>query len=268
MADQLTDEQWQQYQRDGFLKLGKLLTDEDLAALQQRIDDIMLGTASVDYDKIMMQLDAGGNDYGKLGPQTLGHKGATLDYRKIENLEFDPLYLTYLQRPLFEDICRRVYGDSPVKCMRAMFMNKPAGRGTVLPWHQDRWTNFDRDPKVTIWTALDPATVENGCVRIIPGSHHTLVNPEHSSGFLNKEQAAALDESAAIDLVLEAGEVALLHNWTLHSSGVNNATYSRRAFSVCYMDGNTVCNPEGRTEYTTVFGDGALTVDQLGTATA
>lgn len=38
-----TDEQWQQYQTDGYLKLGKLLTDDQLKAMQDRIDAIMLG---------------------------------------------------------------------------------------------------------------------------------------------------------------------------------------------------------------------------------
>ena len=33
--------------------------------------------------------------------------------------------------------------------MRAMFMNKPANKGTFLPWHQDRWTALDRDPQIT-----------------------------------------------------------------------------------------------------------------------
>ena len=38
---------------------------------------------------------------------------------------------------------------------------------------------------------------------------------------------------------LKAGQVALLHNWTIHSSGVNTSTIPRRAFSVNYMDGRT-----------------------------
>ena len=69
--------------------------------------------------------------------------------------------------------------------MRAMFMNKPARRGAVLPWHQDRWTGLDPDPLVTIWTALDPCTIDNGCMRIIPASHRKLVNPDSLSGFLS-----------------------------------------------------------------------------------
>ena len=257
----LTDEQWMQYTRDGYLKLGKLLSDEELAELQQRIDDIMLGKARLDYSKIMMQLDSDDGAYDKAGPQTKGHKGSTLNYRKIQDLEFDSTFLEYMQRPLFKEICDRAYGmHVPVACFRAMFMNKPAHKGTVLPWHQDRWTSLDRDPLVTVWTALDPATRENGCVKIIPGSHRFGVfNPTHGSGFLTPELAEEhCPDDQAEHLELEAGEVALLHNWLLHSSDVNRSSISRRGFSVCYMDARTV-TANGH-KYPVIFGEGAMTV--------
>ena len=173
MMNTLSDSQWAQYQQDGYLRLGRILTDAQLTALQQRIDDIMLGTASVDYDLIMMQLDRDPANNNQPGPQTKGHKAATLGYRKIEGLEFDPLFLDFMQHPLFQHICDRTYGDGrDIDCFRAMFMNKPAGEGTELVWHQDRWTDLDRDPLITLWTALDPATVDNGCVYIVPGTRN------------------------------------------------------------------------------------------------
>lgn len=262
--DRLTNEQWSQYERDGYLNLGKLLSDSELHALQQRIDDIMLGKAAINYDRIMMQLDANSDDYGKLGEQSKGHKGATLDYRKIQDLEFDPLFLEYMRRPIFEHICERVYGKGePIMCFRAMFMNKPAHKGTVLPWHQDRWNFLDRDPLITVWTALDPATIQNGCVEIIPGSHTHLMNPEHSSGFLTKEQGESLDTSKSKFVELKAGEVVLLHNWTLHRSGVNRSDIARRAFSVSYMHADTRNTRTGTQPWTRIFGEGAFTVEQL-----
>ena len=192
MTQYLTDAQWQQYEEQGYLHLGKLLSDDDLNALLQRIDDIMLGKAVLDYDKVLMQLDSTTGRPMDLGPQTRGHKGSTLNYRKIQDLELDPLFMNYMQRPIFREICARVYGPmTPIAAFRAMFMNKPAGRGTFLPWHQDRWKYLDRDPLVTVWTALDQATQANGTVEIIPGSHKFgLINPDHGSGFLTDEQAA------------------------------------------------------------------------------
>src|SRR5690606_3937412 len=100
-------------------------------------------------------------------------------------------FRAYMERPIFRDLCRRIYGDVPISVFRAMFMNKPASKGTVLRWHQDRWSFLDRDPLLTVWTALDPSTVANGCVQVIPGSHRGgLVNPDDTSGFVTDDQAA------------------------------------------------------------------------------
>jgi len=271
MTPILTDDQWLQYTRDGYLKLGKLLADDELKALQDRIDAIMLGEADVDYDRMLMQLDSDTGNYGDAKPMTKGHKGATLNYRKIEQLEFDPLFLEYMQRPIFREICARHYGcHVPVSAFRSMFMNKPAGKGTVLPWHQDRWNYLDRDPLVTTWTALDPATVENGCVNVIPGSHKFgVLNPGHGSGFLSEELAAEqCKDDDAVQLILEPGEVVLLHNWLLHGSDKNHSQQSRRAFSVCYLDARTRTVKNEETDFPVIFGEGALDPETLHTTPA
>ena len=252
----LSAAQWQEYEEQGYLRLGKVLGDDELSALQQRIDEIMLGTADIDYERVFMQLDSTTGKYKDIGEGSRGHKGATLTYRKIQDLELDPLFLRTMQSPLMQEICEYVYGkDNPIASFRAMFMNKPAGYGTFLPWHQDRWRDLDRDPLITVWTALDPATAENGCVQIIPGSHKAgLINPDHPSGFVEEEQAAAILESLApIHLELAPGEAALLHNWVLHSSDTNRTQQSRRAFSVCYMDGRTVS--ASGTHFPLIFGE-------------
>ena len=240
MSDSLTNEQWRKFQTQGYLRLGKVATEAELEALQQRMDDIMLGRAPLDYDRMAMQLDREPGT-GKPGPQSKGHKGATLSYRKIQDLEYDPHFLAYMQKPLFRHICARVYGEeTTVACYRAMFMNKPAREGTPLIWHQDRWSYLDRDPLITIWTALDPANLANGCVQIVPGAHHSLINPSSTSGFLTPEQAVELTRDAEIvHLEFEAGECVLLHNHLPHSSEINNTDIPRRAFSACYMDAAT-----------------------------
>jgi phytanoyl-CoA hydroxylase len=262
----INDEQWAQYFRDGFIKLGKVLDDEALKALQERINAIMLGTADVDYDEMLMQLDSSSGEYSDAGAQTKGHKGATLNYRKIEQLEFDPLFLQYMQRPIFREACAGIYGaHTPISSFRAMFMNKPARKGTSLPWHQDRWSNLDRDPLITVWTALDPATKENGCVQIIRGSHRWgVINPGHGSGFLSEEQAEKYaPQNEIIYCELEPGEAVLLHNWLLHASDKNSSDVSRRAFSVCYMDARTKDIGSGEEVGSRIFGEGALDPNEL-----
>ena len=262
MEQQITDEQWDHFSEYGYVRIGQVATDDEFVQLQQRMDDIMLGKAPIDYNKIMMQLDRAPGTNAP-GPQSAGHKGATLLYRKIQNLELDPYFLAYLQNPTFKEVCTKIYGDGvPILCFRAMFMNKPAREGTYLVWHQDRWTDLDRDPQITIYTALDTATIENGCMHIIPGSHSSLINPSHGSGFLTQEQIDDIVEnSTPHPLELKAGEVVLLHNWMLHSSGTNQTDIARRAFSVCYMHGETRSR-HGST-FRRVFGENAISVEDL-----
>ena len=242
LRENISAGEWADYDREGYVRLGRLLSGDDLAALQRRINDIMLGAADMDYTRLLMQLDSPDGKYENAGAQSRGHKGATLHYRKIQELEHDPLFREYMEAPLFRHLCEKIYGpQTPVAGFRAMFMNKPAHQGTLLPWHQDRWNYLDRDPLITVWTALDPATRENGCVQIVPGSHQQgLINPSHPSGFLSDEQAERYNAPENIVyLELAAGEAVLLHNHLLHRSDTNATAVSRRAFSVCYMDART-----------------------------
>ena len=144
----LTDEQWKSYGGDGYLRLGKVMTDQELAALRQRIDDIMLGKADINYELLIMQREAGeGYEQGTSGR---GFKGATLNYRKVGDMENDPLFLSYMQKPLFAHICRRIYNKEKIACFRALFMNKPAQTGSALGYNQDKWEGIvDRDPIIT-----------------------------------------------------------------------------------------------------------------------
>ncbi len=262
----LSDEQWWNYQQQGYLKLGKLLDGAELTALQDRINAIMLD--KVPNDRFMMQLDKGGA-YSDMAAMTLGSKGPTLEYRKIENLEFDPLFLSYMQRPIFRDICAWHYGaHADVACFRAMFMNKPARKGTILPWHQDggdSWS-LDRDPLVTLWTALDPATIDNGCVQIIPGSHKLGLLSKRGHTITEEQVQQYCPDNKIVYLELKPGESVLLHNWLLHRSDVNKTDISRRAFSVCYMDARTRRN--GSEAFSKIFGEKALKVEELEPALA
>ena len=269
MLTNITDQAWQEFQEQGYLKLGRI-SGRELKELGNQLEAIMLGTAEVDFDRLLMQLDSEDGRYENAGPQSKGFKGATLNYRKIQDLEYVPAFLEYLQQPIFREICARTYGpDTDIAILRAMFMNKPANRGTFLPWHQDRWTALDRDPRITVWTAIDPATIANGCVQVIPKSHrYGLINPTHGTGFLSEAQSAAIcTEDRIVFIELEPGEVVLLHNYLLHASDVNRSSISRRALSVCYMDAATLREgqPHG---YPIAFGNNALRVEDPGVVPA
>lgn len=245
------------FRETGVVRLGRVLAPERAARLAQRIDDLMLGRRTI--PGMMMQLDSATGAYADAPVQTTGHKGATLAYRKIEQLERDPLFLAYLQLPLIHDLCRRLIGPE-VRIFRSMFMNKPAGKGTVLPWHQDGGTiwNLTGDPLVTLWLALDPATTANGCVQVVPGSHRLGLLSERGHTITMEQERTWCTAECIVPLEMAAGEVVLLHNWVLHASGTNATGAPRRAFSACLMDG-AIRSRDPRTEpFPVLHGAGAL----------
>ena len=137
-----------------------------------------------------------------------------------------------------------------------MFMNKPAKRGTLLPYHQDagkQW-RLTQDPVMTVWTALDDATIEKGCMQVIPGSHKLGLLSEMGHTITPEQEAAYCGDEKSEYLEVKAGEAILLDNLMLHRSGVNTRDEPRRAFSVCYMDAVTRSETDGRS-YPQVFPD-------------
>ncbi len=236
----LTEQQWTDYARDGFLPLGRVLESAAVEALRQRADALALGEIS--NPQVQMQLDTGGA-YEELPGAVPSFERGTVLYRKIQGLETDELFSPLVRHPLSLEVCARVYGrHAAISIFRAMVMNKPAGQGTVLPWHQDGgnvWA-LDRDPLVTIWVALDPATRANGCMEVIPGSHQLGLLSLFGSTVADDDVARHCPPERVRPLEVEAGHAVLLHNWLIHRSGVNPSPLPRRAFTACYMDGRTL----------------------------
>jgi hypothetical protein len=112
---------------------------------------------------------------------------------------------------------------------------KPAKHGGVVAWHQDYsyWTRTQPLAHLTVWIALDDATVENGCVHFVPGSHRWPLLPkprlagdmEAIRSVLSAEQAAAFRPVAN---ELAAGEASFHHPLMLHGSFPNASALPRR----------------------------------------
>jgi len=250
----LSEEDWHAYEQQGYLRLGKILSDEALNALGERLNAIMLG--HIHYPTLEMQLDTGGA-YEDLKDPVRGFLRPTLAYRKIQGLEADPIILELITREIFREICARHYGrHASISIFRVMMMNKPAGQGTYLPWHQDAgdvW-RLDRDPLLTTWVALDPATRANGCVQVIPGSHRLGLLSKRGSNISEENIERYCSEDKIEYLELDAGDGLLLHNWLLHRSDINHTDSPRRALSACYMDGRTLSTLTGE-RYPIIFGE-------------
>ena len=88
-------------------------------------------------------------------------------------IPFDARLKKAAENPELLDVIRRIMGDQPA-LSQDMAMLKPPRIGREKPWHQDM-AYFDFPTDTTIvgaWIALDEATPENGCMMVIPGSHH------------------------------------------------------------------------------------------------
>ena len=164
-----------------------------------------------------------------------------------------------MQHLVFRQMTRHYIGDD-VSIFRSMFMNKPANKGTVLPWHQDvgKGWGIDTTPIATVWTALDDATVESGCMQIVPASHKLgILNEGHYASEEDQEKYCAPHK--VMDLEVRAGEAVLINNLMLHRSGVNTTDSPRRALSIAYMDAATKTIKTGET-FPIIFGKNALKV--------
>lgn len=228
------------YAEHGYAPLGRVITDEALEALRARSDDLMLGR--VTYPGLFFQRDTETGRYDDL-EFGKGWQGPSLNYRKIEKLEKDPVFWSLLQNPLFERIARAVLGEASVTLYRAVLFNKAARGGTVLPWHQDggRFWGIDRDPVLQVWVAIDDAPAAAGCVEMVPGTHKAgFATP--LGGLVPEALCTAMGaEARAVPVPARAGDAMLIHNAVWHRSGVNHTDAPRRAFTACYLDGETRC---------------------------
>jgi phytanoyl-CoA dioxygenase PhyH len=119
---------------------------------------------------------------------------------------------------------------------------KPARDGMAVPWHQDgQYWDFIRPLRaVTAWIAIDPSTKENGCLRILPGSH--LRGPlahdidDNPALALNRGLGRAdVDEALARDIEMEPGQVSLHHHMLIHGSTANTSGRRRCGYTIRFM---------------------------------
>ena len=241
------------WREHGGARLGRVASDAELEALRARAEDIMLGR--VVHEGLFFQHDSPTGRYVDLQFGE-GWVGPSDGYRKIEKLERDPVFRAWLENPVFERVVRAVVGGD-VAIYRSTLFGKSARGGTDLPWHQDggSFWGLDRAPELQIWTALDDAPVEAGCVEVVDASHRGGLATELGGTIPADAVARAGVEERTLALPAKAGEVLLIHNHLWHRSGNNASGRPRRAFTVSYMPASTRCTRKRRAprEFVRVF---------------
>jgi len=212
----------ERYERDGFLVLEDLFDAAEAEALKREARRLL----------------------GVGGSEPVVDQAAVEGFRKhgvfVGLAASSPAFGEAARHPRIVAVLREVLGDSVVFLSdKAVYKDATTDFGS--PWHQD-WPYWKGSHKVSVWIALDAATRENGCLKVIPGSHHQgeLAHTGEAAdglGFDNRLAADMLDEAEAVTLELPAGGAVVFHDLLFHASHPNSSGRDRWALISTYKDG-------------------------------
>jgi hypothetical protein len=152
-----------------------------------------------------------------------------------------PSFAGLIRHPRLMEGVSQIIGPDLLVWSCGFFIKEP-GSKSYVSWHQDlNYWGLDGEQEVTAWVALTPATVENGCMRFVPGSHEKKVVP-HVDSFgpdnlltRGQEIAVEVDEATAVNVVMRAGQASFHHGHMFHASGPNKTNSRRLGVAVRYV---------------------------------
>ena len=207
----LNAEQLERYRRDGFVCPVPVMPASEAAGLRRQLEAVEARQGGM--------LEA------------VQRSRAFLLFKWLDDLIRDPRVLDPVEQLIGRDIL----------CWSTIFWIKDAGSRSFVSWHQDNtyWGLSSRNV-VTAWFAISDASVEAGCMSVLPGSHlgEALAHEDtyHEDNMLTRGQAIrGIDELRAVAMPLRAGEMSL-HNYCLaHGSGPNLSADRRIGVSMHFM---------------------------------
>ncbi|MFA5965032.1 MAG: phytanoyl-CoA dioxygenase family protein [Sphingomonas sp.] len=136
------------------------------------------------------------------------------------------------------ELCRATLGDTAYFFFDQFVVKGPEG-GLPFSWHQDsgyvvgNGGPVDHAPYVTCWCPLDDATIENGTVRLMPGSHRNgIVRHERQAG--SNDLVGAPADAEGIVIEARAGSIVAFSSLLLHATGANRTDRPRRVYLAQY----------------------------------
>lgn len=218
------------YQSQGYVVPEYRLSAEWVERLQLALDTLIKNNPGVRPEKLVSahvegQSQAGVNDEGVRGSQD---------------------FLDLAMHPDIVDLVTGVIGPDVVLWGCHVFC-KPASEGYETPWHQDgHYWPIRPLSNCTVWVAIEPSTRENGCLQVIPGSHlgkvlHPHLHEDRTDLTLNQRMAeGSFDESQAIDLELQPGQMSLHDIYMIHGAQANTSQMRRTGVALRYMPGTSL----------------------------
>jgi phytanoyl-CoA hydroxylase len=233
MATMLTEEQIQSFRERGFLKYGRIMDDAEADALRERMFAVIEGKAAGQAEAV----------------RNLTGKQDNVVVQIVNIWEADDLFHRHLYNPRICRLVTELIGTDTLRVWHDQVQYKPPRVGGSTDWHQDHpyWPVIQPADLVSAWVALDDATVENGCMRMVPHSHRW---GPHKGGTIGTDPASfdplpdrsQLPPDAEIEIVpceVKKGEVMFHHCLTWHGSPPNHSDRGRPAIAVHYMPGYT-----------------------------
>lgn len=149
-----------------------------------------------------------------------------------------------IRHPRILDAVEGILGPD-ILCWSSQFFVKDAHDPGFISWHQDAtYWGLSSNQVVTVWLAFTHSNQENGCLRVVPGSHKKQV--EHRDTFSEanmlsrgQEIAVDVDESEALDVILKPGEFSIHNVLLFHASNANTSGHRRIGFAIRYMPAST-----------------------------
>jgi len=152
-----------------------------------------------------------------------------------------PWFDQLMRHPAILNLVRSLLGNDLMVWTTHIYPKEP-GDGRFISWHQDsaHW-GLDSNQVLSVWVALTDATRENGCMRMLPGSHHNG-QVEHqdtrdSNNILTRGQTISngIEEDRSVWIELKAGEVSVHHVDMFHASTPNQSNQRRVGIAIRYI---------------------------------
>jgi ectoine hydroxylase-related dioxygenase (phytanoyl-CoA dioxygenase family) len=241
----ISNAQLAQWERDGFFLVPGFAPGETLAAMRARAVELV------------RTADAGGS----IGDAYVVPEKALTEAKPPEE-RVSKLFRVHRDEPVFHssaaepavlDLVGGILGPE-LDCFLSQFIFKLPG-ALGQPWHQDAfYFPFDRGPQVGTWLAVTEATLDNGPLWVLPGSHR---EPVHATVRDPREHAGPAyveivdhDMSDAVPVLLKPGDLLVFHSHLMHKSTDNVADYERAAMVYHYAASGTVDQSQERWGFT------------------
>ena len=165
----------------------------------------------------------------------------------------DPFIHHLLKQREILDIVEQIIGQD-IALFGAHYIAKKPFNGKPVGWHQDgSYWSLEPMDVVSVWLAGTRSIKENACMRVIPGTQNKrLLDPSEMMGVDTEEYVLDLaihpdeiDESKAVDIELNAGDISIHNPFIIHGSNANVSNQWRVGLTLRYIPTSTYVNREG-----------------------